>query len=78
MVTIKIDERTKAGKVLLHLIELYSESQKGIKIVEPLTKAKQKEKIPNARTMKTIEETNKGIALTKTKSHEDLMEKLFS
>ncbi|MFN4764654.1 hypothetical protein ACKGJN_16105 [Gillisia sp. Q332] len=78
MVTIKIDERTKAGKVLLKLIELYSESQKGIEIVEPVTKAKQKEKIPNALTLKTIEETNQGIGLTKTKSHEDLMEKLFS
>ncbi len=78
MVTIKIDERTKAGKVLLKLIELYSENQKGIVIVEPVTKAKQKEKIPNALTLKTIEETNQGLGLTKTKSHEDLMEKLFS
>jgi hypothetical protein len=78
MVTIKIDERTKAGKILLKLIELYSEGQKGIEIVEPDTKAKQRENIPNARTLKTIEETDKGIALTKTKSHADLMEKLFS
>jgi antitoxin component of RelBE/YafQ-DinJ toxin-antitoxin module len=78
MVTIKIDERTKAGKVLLHLIELYSESQKGIEIVEPVTKVKQNKKIPNTQTRKTIEETDKGIGLTKTKSHEDLMEKLFS
>jgi len=78
MVTIKIDERTKAGKVLLNLIELYSEGKKGIEIVELVTKAKQKEKIPNARTLKTFEDTDKGLALTKTKSHEDLMEKLFS
>ena len=34
--------------------------------------------VPNAETLRSMENTNKGIGLTKTKNHEHLLEKLYS
>lgn len=78
MVTVEINERTKAGKVILELVELFSKEKKGVKIVAPKEKTTPKEKIPNAETLRSMERTSKNIGLTKTTSHEDLMKKLFS
>ncbi len=34
MITIEINERTKAGKALLEVARLFSEEEKGVKIIE--------------------------------------------
>ena len=38
MVRVEIDERTKAGRVLLALVKLFSEKKKGVRILEPTGK----------------------------------------
>ena len=83
MITIKVNERTKAGKLLLEMAQLFSQDKKGIEIIKSKTKAKAKDypiskNVPNAETLRSMRNTSKGIGLTKTKSHEDLLEKLYS
>lgn len=85
MTTIKVNERTKAGKLLLEMAQLFSKDKKGVEIIKTKTKAKPKEKdypisknVPNAETLKVFRDTDKGIGLTSTKSHKDLLEKLYS
>lgn len=77
MITIKINERTKAGKALLELAEIFSKDKKGVEIIRPVAKkAERKENIPNSTTLKSMEKTSKGIGLTKCSSVDDLFEKL--
>lgn len=77
MVTIKINEKTKAGKAILEAAESYSDDKENVEIIRN-SKSESKEKIPNAETLKAMEDAKNGIGLTKTESHEDLMKKLFS
>ena len=77
MVTIKIDERTRAGKAILEIVKIFSEDKEGVEIIRTATKkAKEVENIPNKITVKSMEETSRGIGLTKCDSVDDLFEKL--
>lgn len=79
--TIKINKSTKAGKAFMAMAETFFKDAEGIEIIEtPDVKStkKSKEKIPNDVTKRSMEKTMKGLDLTKTTSHKDLMEKLFS
>lgn len=77
MITIKINERTKAGKALLEIAEIFSKDKKGVEIIKTSTKkSKRKENIPNETTLRSMEETSKGKGLTECSSVNDLFEKL--
>jgi hypothetical protein len=77
MVTIKIDERTRAGKAILEIVKIFSKDKEGVEIVETAArKAKEVENIPNKLTLKSMEDTSRGIGLTKCDSVDDLFEKL--
>jgi len=80
MTTITINPRTKAGKALLELARLLSEKNSGVFINEDsiVKKPNPKDKIPNAETLKAIQDAKNGIGLTRTKDTKDLMDKLFS
>lgn len=79
MITIRIDERTRAGKAILELVEIFSKDKEGVEIVGKGSKnVKEIENIPNEITLRSMEKTSKGKDLTKTENHEDLMNKLFS
>lgn len=64
--TLKINERTEAGKMILETLKLWQSHEKTIEVV----------KVPNAKTLKAIQEARAGIGIIKTKSHSDLMKKL--
>jgi hypothetical protein len=77
MVTIKINERTKAGKAILEIAEIFSKDKKGVEIIrKPSKKVETLENIPNETTLRSIEKTSKGIGLTRCDSIDDLFEKL--
>lgn len=59
MVTIKGNERSKAGKALLEIARIFSMDKEGVEIVEPDAKSETAEKVPNAKTLKTFENTEK-------------------
>ncbi len=67
-ITLKINEKTKAGKTLLSMVRFFTEEKKGVEIL----------KTPNATTQKVINEAKKGVGINKSSSHSDLMEKLLS
>ena len=67
-ITLKINEKSKAGKTLLSMVRFFTEEKNGVEIVN----------VPNATTQKAINEAKKGIGLNKSSSHTDLMEKLLS
>ena len=73
-ITIKINKRTKAGRAFLEMVEVFFKGKNGIEVME----TKKDKNIPNAETLRSMEKTSKGIGLTNTNSHKDLMEKLFS
>lgn len=71
MTTIRVNERSKAGKMLLELARMLSEGQKGVKIISD---KKEKEdypiskNVPNAETLKILQENDnikeeKGMSL---------------
>ncbi len=66
--TLKINEKTKKGKAFLEMARVFFEDSKEIEIV----------KVPNSTTQKAITNAKKGIGLTSSSSHTDLMEKLMS
>lgn len=65
-ITIKINERSKYGKALLDFIKIGADDNKGVEIV----------KVPNAETIRAIENVKAGKGITRTSSHADLMRKL--
>ncbi|MBI2257798.1 MAG: hypothetical protein HYU67_02750 [Flavobacteriia bacterium] len=67
-ITLKINERSKMGKIILDLIKLSSTEKKGVEVL----------RFPNKETFQAIENVEKGIGLIHTKNHEDLMTKLNS
>jgi len=76
MVTIKIDERTKAGKAILEIAQIFSKDKKGVEIIESIKNVKRKENIPSVRTLRTFKDTDAGIGITECKDLGDLFEKL--
>ena len=69
MVIIEIKENSKQAKAFIALARTLS----FVKFKEGA-----KAKIPNAETKKVFKDTDRGIDLTRTKSHEDLLENLYS
>lgn len=67
-ITLNINESSKEGKEFLESVRNVCKTSKQIELV----------KIPNADTQSAIDEAKKGINLTKSKNHMDLMEKLLS
>lgn len=65
IITIKIDERIKAGRVFLDFIKTL-----------PFVSIQEEGKQLNAETEKAIKNIEAGKGLTKTTSHSDLMDKL--
>jgi len=65
MITIQINEHTKAGKAILELVKLISNEQKGVKIIETPKKtglAKEypiSKNIPNAKTDRVMRKNDK-------------------
>ena len=76
-ITLKIKENSKQAKLFVE----YAKSLSFVEFVEtdvakPIKKDQTKN--PNTLTLKTFSDTEKGLGITETKSHEDLMNKLFS
>ena len=65
-ISLKINERTKAGKALLSLIKLFTTENKGVEICD----------IPNFETVKAMYDAENKIGTTKAKSSKDLFNKL--
>lgn len=80
--TIQINEHSKAGNTILELLEIFSQDKKGVKIIEEEKKSAKEapisKNVPNAKTLKTMKETEKGIGVKKFESVEDLLSELNS
>lgn len=84
--TVNLDESSKAGKAFLAMAETFFKDVKGLEIIKnPVAsdKATAKEKehpttnnIPNAETVKAINDIKNGVGLTKTKNSKDLFKSL--
>lgn len=66
IITLKINEKTKAGKALLSIVNLISSENKGVEICDA----------PNFETVKAMYDAKNKIGLTKAKNSSDLFEKL--
>ena len=66
-ITLKIDERSKFGRILLQMIE-FGVSEKQLEVIPT----------PNQTTLSSMANINVGKSLTKTSSHSNLMRKLNS
>ncbi len=75
--TIKVNKKTKAGKAFMTMTDTFFKDAVGVEIVENPEK-ESKMKTLNQVSIQSMDNTSNGIGLTKTKSHHDLMEKLFS
>lgn len=68
-ITLKIDEKSKAGQAFMAFIKHFViNNDQAVEVVE----------IPNTETLKAMANVEAGKGLTKTKSHADLMAKLNS
>ena len=81
MTTIKVNERTKAGKLLLEMAQMFSKDKKGVEIIKPRKKAKGKDypiskNVPNAETLKAFKETDAGQGLSKPKNLDEFLEEV--
>lgn len=65
-ITLKINEKTKAGKALLSMVNLISSENKGVEVCDA----------PNFETVKAMYEAKKKMGLTKAKNSKDLFKKL--
>lgn len=65
-IALKINERTKAGKTLLSLINLFTTENKGVEIYN----------IPNFETVKAMYDAENKIGIVKAKNSKDLFNKL--
>lgn len=65
-ISLKINERTKAGKALLSLIKLFTTENKGVEICD----------IPNFETVKAMYDAENKLEVTNTKDSKDLFDKL--
>lgn len=83
MTTIKVNERTKAGKAFLELAKLFSNGKKGIEIIAPDKSNQTKDypiskNIPNDETLRIFKENDKEErkGLKKFDTAEELFEDL--
>lgn len=67
-ITLKINERSKAGKTFKDLIDIFS-SQPGIEVIT--------EEQPNAKTLASLKEAKEGKVI-RAKNAKELMKKLLS
>ena len=65
-ITLKINEKTKAGKALLSIVNLISSENKRVEVCDA----------PNFETIKEMYEAENKIGLTKAKDAKDLFKKL--
>ena len=65
-ITLKINEKSKAGKTLLSMVQFFTEEKNGVEIL----------KTPNLETVKAMYEVENKIGLTSTKGAKDLFKKL--
>jgi len=65
-ITLKINEKTKAGKALLSKVNLISSENKGVEVCDA----------PNFETVKAMYEAKKKIGLAKAKNSSELLQKL--
>lgn len=65
-ITLKINERTKAGKALLSMVNFLTSENKGVTVYDT----------PNFETVKAMYEAQNKINITKTKDSKDLYKKL--
>lgn len=66
VITLKINERTKAGKTLLSMVNFFTSEKKGVEVFET----------PNFETVKAMYDAENKIGTTKTKNSKDLFKKL--
>lgn len=64
-ISLKINERSKMGKIILELIKVSSEENQGVEIIH----------VPNSETIKAIEDVQKGKT-TKVKNAQELFKNL--
>ena len=82
MVTVQINERTKAGKVILELVKLFSKEQNGVKIIDTPKKIRPAKEypisknIPNKETLKAFKETEAGRGLSKPQKLDDFIKEM--
>lgn len=65
-ITLKINEKSSLGKLFLEFVKTFVSEKKGVEIV----------KVPNAETLKAIEEVEKGKGVIKAKNVDELFKKL--
>lgn len=66
IITLKINEKTKAGKALLSMVKVISSENKGVELCNA----------PNFETLKSMYDAKNKIGLTKAKNSKDLFKKL--
>jgi hypothetical protein len=81
-ITLKINERSKAGKTLLSLLDFFTSEKNGVEIVanptgEEKTVVDERENIPNAETIEAINDAKNG-KVYRSKGLKDLMQHLNS
>jgi hypothetical protein len=65
-ITLKINEKSKAGKTLLSMVRFFTEEKNGVELL----------KTPNLETVKAMYEAENKIELTRVKNSKELFEKL--
>lgn len=65
-ITLKINEKSKAGKTLLSMVQFFAEEKNGVEIV----------KTPNLETVKAMYEVENKIGVTRVKNSKELFKKL--
>lgn len=76
--TIKINERTKAGKAFLEMTKFFAKDTKGVEIVDTAENKTYSvsKNIPNAETIEVFKDTDRGEGLTRVINSQALFEKL--
>ena len=65
-ITLKINEKSKAGKTLLNMVHFFTEEKNGVEIL----------KTPNLETVKAMYEVGNKIGVTRVKNSKELFKKL--
>lgn len=65
-ITLKINEKSKAGKTLLSMLHFFTEEKKGVEVIQT----------PNFETIRAMYEVENKIGLSHAKNASDLFNKL--
>ena len=65
-ITLKINEKSKAGKTFLSMVRFFTEEKNGVEILNT----------PNLETIKAMYEVENKIGLTRVKNSKELFKKL--